>query len=508
MATHLVQKPGESTWYVRMAVPVDVRAAFGGRSKLIKTTGTSNKTEAMDRRLPILAQWKAEIAAAREGKAAIREVWRQEIVDKGVAFRHHVDATLVEAIRNPPRPHPGPFVADEAYGRLVTHETKKLEFLASLQEWEDAGATGIVERARQYLELSEKSESTMTDAVMRSSAFVQDASLQLAEKRYGLSPAELEEAQTLRQDPSTYRPVSPITTTRLAAFRAYREKAQIAAKTVDQQESKLKKLSAYLRDEGTPLNHETVSAWLESLGLSSKTQAQYLLAGSTFWAWSLKHDARWKQDFSGQENPFKGQELPKLRGKAKADAARRAFTVDQIEQVFERAQAEGHQTLCDLIQLGSMTGCRIEEIAQLRTDSLVTIEGILSFKIADSKTAAGIREVPVHPALFPLVERLSQATTDGYLIASSGGNKYGVRSDSLSKAFGRLKTSMGFGPKHVFHSVRSMVITQLLREGIPGVIVANIVGHETGIVTFDVYDEGASPKQKLGALQKLSYNFG
>lgn len=507
MATHLVQKRGESTWYVRLAIPADVRHAFGGRVKLIRTTGTSNRAEAMDRRLPILAEWKSAIVAARAGKAAIREVWRQEVVDKGVAFRQHVDATIVEAIRNPPRPHPGPFVADEAYGRLVAHETKKLEFLASLQEWEDAGATGIVERARHYLELSETSESTITDAVMRASAFVQDASLQLAEKRYGLSPAELEEAQILRQDPSTYRPVSPITTTRLAAFRAYREKAQIAAKTIDQQESKLKKLSGYLRDEGKTLTSETVGAWLESLGLSSKTKAQYLLAGSTFWAWALKNDARWKGDYAGVENPFKGQELPKIRGKAKAEAARRAFTVDQIEQVFERAQTEGQQTLCDLIQLGAMTGCRIEEICQLRTDSIVLIEGVPSFKIEDSKTAAGIREVPVHSALLPLVERLSKESADSFLIPSSGGNKYGIRSDSLSKAFGRLKTSLGFGAQHVFHSVRSMVITQLLREGIPGVVVANIAGHETGLVTFDVYNEGASPKQKLEALQKLSYNF-
>ncbi|WP_340141204.1 DUF6538 domain-containing protein [Pseudomonas poae] len=76
MATHLVQKPSESTWYVRMAVPADVRLAFGGRAKLIKTTGTSNKAEAMDKRLPILAQWKADIKAARDSKADSGDEWR------------------------------------------------------------------------------------------------------------------------------------------------------------------------------------------------------------------------------------------------------------------------------------------------------------------------------------------------------------------------------------------------------------------------------------------------
>lgn len=105
------------------------------------------------------------------------------------------------------------------------------------------------------------------------------------------------------------------------------------------------------------------------------------------------------------------------------------------------------------------------------------------------------------------VDRLISKSTDGFLLPSSAGNKYGIRSDSLSKAFGRLKTTQGFGKQHVFHSVRAMVITLLLRSGVPGPTVANIVGHETGLVTFDVYDEGASPRQKLDALSNLSFPF-
>jgi hypothetical protein len=73
MANHLFQKPNESTWYVRMTVPVEVRHAFGGLTKLVKTTGTSNKAQAMDRRLPILALWKQQIKEAKEAKVAGRE---------------------------------------------------------------------------------------------------------------------------------------------------------------------------------------------------------------------------------------------------------------------------------------------------------------------------------------------------------------------------------------------------------------------------------------------------
>lgn len=502
MATHLFQKPNESTWYVRITVPVEVRHAFGGLTKLVKTTGTSNKSEAMDRRLPILALWKQQIATAKDGKQATREVWRQELADKGAELERKVDTGLLDAIKRPPRGKGGTEV--EIMARSDQLERDKAEFLSQLQELEDAGATGLTEALRKRLETP---PSSMLDVVQHASEVSRTVSVMLAKRRYGLSPAEVEEAAIITALPTTYKPASPLTPSRLAAFRAFRERAGIALKTIDQQQSKLDKLSTYLREQGKPLNADLVGAWLESLSLSSKTKAQYLLAGSTFWLWAVKYDTRWREDYAGKDNPFRGQTLPKVRGKAKVEAARKAFTTEQIEQLYIVAKDEGNQTLCDLIALGAHTGCRIEELAQLRAESVVKVEGVLSFKIEDSKTAAGIREIPVHPAISTTVERLTADSTDGFLLPSSAGNKYGIRSDPLSKAFGRLKTAQGFGRQHVFHSVRSMVVTLLLRGGVPGPTVANIVGHETGLVTFDIYDEGASPEQKLEAITKLRFKF-
>jgi integrase len=503
MATHLVQKPGESVWYVRMAVPIEVRHAFGGRAKLIKTTGTSNKTEAMDRRLSILAMWKEQIHAAKEAKKANRDLWRHELSEKGAELARKVDTGLLNAIKRPPKGKGG--TEAEIIARAEQFERNKELLLYELKGLEDAGATGLVEAMRQRLETPPTS---MVEAIQHGAHVSQTVSVMLAERRYGLSPMEVEEAIVLAVAPDTYKPVSPITPSRLASFRSFREKAEIAAKTIDQQASKLDMLSLYLRDQGKRLNRETVGAWLESeklAKLSSKTKAQYLLAGATFWKWALKHDMRWREEYSGQDNPFKEQELPQVRGKAKAEAARKAFTPDELQQLYRAAKAADSQKLCDLIALGAYTGCRIEELAQLRVESIITIEGIASFKIADSKTAAGIREVPIHPALESSVERLASTSKDGYLLSGSTGrgNQYGIRSDSLSKAFGRLKTAHDFGKHHVFHSVRAMVVTQLSRAGVPGPTIANIVGHETGIVTFDVYDEGASPRQKLDAILKL-----
>ncbi|WP_342653402.1 hypothetical protein [Pseudomonas sp. F3-2] len=92
---------------------------------------------------------------------------------------------------------------------------------------------------------------------------------------------------------------------------------------------------------------------------------------------------------------------------------------------------------------------------------------------------------------------------DGYLIITDSMNKYGDRSGALGKEFGRLKTRLGYGRQHVFHSIRITMITQLIRASVPGTLIAELVGHETGLVTFDVYSQGASAGQKLAALGRL-----
>ncbi|MFT4456482.1 tyrosine-type recombinase/integrase [Pseudomonas sp. RTCS2] len=506
MATHLFRKRGESTWYVRLTVPVDVRKAFGGRTKLVKTTGSSNRAEAMDRRLPILAQLKADIAAAREKKLVAGDQWKvsQHQVGLTIQTKRAAAANLLftpfDLNTTPPRPQ-------KSSAALIQ------EFRQYADDFRAVGENDMADRFSDHADkFSAAVEKGMTSTVameLHNNLLAIWADTEAFGKayEYSLSDTEHQEAQAIANNPALYKPVSPITDSRLESFRDYRKKDNIADKTIDQQESKLKKLSHYLRDQGKPLNNETVTAWLETLNVVSKTKAQYLLAGSTFWQWAMKTDNYWKELHQGQDNPFKEHELPKVRGKAKVEAARKAFTREQIEGLYQVAQTQNNQTLCDLIMLGAHTGCRIEEIAQLRKESITKIEGVLSFKIEDSKTAAGIREIPVHPAIQSTVDRLIKNSTDGFLLPSSAGNQYGIRSDSLSKAFGRLKTAEGYGRQHVFHSVRAMVITLLVRASVPGPTIANIVGHETGTVTYDVYDEGASPQQKLDALSKLSFYF-
>jgi integrase len=154
-----------------------------------------------------------------------------------------------------------------------------------------------------------------------------------------------------------------------------------------------------------------------------------------------------------------------------------------------------------VVALGAFTGARIEEICSLNVKNCA--DGI--FKIVDSKTEAGIRQVPIHPALVTLVAKMVKESTDGYLVPSTAAGQYGVRSDPYSKRFGRMKAVMGFGAGHVFHSIRKTVATLLEQAEVKESIAADILGHEKKTMTFGLYSDGSSMAQKREALALVVY---
>lgn len=501
MADHLIRKPGESTWYVTLIIPADVRPAFGGRTKLTKTTGTSSRPQAMIDRLPILAHWKALIAEAREKKKLLAERWRPEIADRAIQLDKDVDDKLLQAIKNVS--NESKMTADEVRNSPAVKE-RVFHLMQIATELEHSGVTGAVDQM--INQIAQLGSTTAVDGIQRAANFTRGLMAQTASVVYGLSDVEHKEAKAIAHNPSSHTPVSPITPARLEKFRQYRLES-VEQRTVDMQESKLKQLSDYLA-QGHVLNHDTVADWLESQNYSSRTKVQYLSAFTTFWNWSVKNDSYWKATFKDSPNPFKDHALPRQSGKERKRTERKDFTPEQLEHLHTVAKSQGQDTLSDVIMLAAYTGCRIEEIGQLRTDNIINVEGVLSFDIEDSKTKAGIRQIPVHPAIKTTVERLIADSEDGYLLPSvNKKNLYGRRSDAWSKSFGKLKKSEGFSSQHVFHSIRATTITQLLRADVQGHIVASIVGHGTDVLTYDVYHKGASPMQKLEAISKLSFRF-
>lgn len=180
------------------------------------------------------------------------------------------------------------------------------------------------------------------------------------------------------------------------------------------------------------------------------------------------------------------------------------FEASEVVALLDAATEKNDNQLADLIRLGMYSGARIEEICSLKTDDCNEV----SLKITDSKTEAGIREVPVHSMLVDVIKRLKEASTDGYLISGLSFNKYNDRSNAIGKRFGRLKKSLGFPDKKVFHSIRKTLVTLLENAGISENLAADIVGHEKPRITYGLYSGGATLAVKKEAIERIAYPLG
>lgn len=176
------------------------------------------------------------------------------------------------------------------------------------------------------------------------------------------------------------------------------------------------------------------------------------------------------------------------------------YTPEEAARLLEGAKEDA--ALADLIRLAMYTGARREELCRIKIEHVHND----SFDIVAAKTAAGVRTVPIHAELEDTMARLLDQSIDGYLLTLQKPNRNGDRGDALGKRFTRLKTALGFGSRHVFHSFRGTVITMLERAGVPEGTVQDIVGHDRSTLTGSTYSGKSTLEMKRAALAELSYH--
>jgi len=75
----------------------------------------------------------------------------------------------------------------------------------------------------------------------------------------------------------------------------------------------------------------------------------------------------------------------------------------------------------------------------------------------------------------------------------------------IRNRFGTLKRRLGFGSRYVFHSIRKTVTTLLQQADVTEAVAAGILGHDIPTMTYGLYAEGASSKQKAEAIERIDY---
>jgi integrase len=419
-------------WYVRIIVPNDVRDIIG-LNVFIKKTKQTDSYKAYVVGKPLIDQFKERIRVARESGKRLEQITAEQLAEK---YR-------VERNSDP----------DKAE---LTKITDVIEFVLKAHGHSRA-----------------------------------DYARQVREAEY-----DLHTALRLLPNGSAAAIAADRITGHATPFLAYLEKwkphAGVNPRPLDQAISSIKQFDGAVSKPLERLENGDVQKWIDSLinpdgetGLNSKTVNRKLGEINNYWRWLQS-----LQIVSEDRNPFVGRRVkePASRKKAK-DELRQRFRPEDVVKFHQTAAAKGDAALTAAIKIAMFSGARIEGVAQLQAKDIgVDPDTGTRFMRMNDKSVAGDRYVPVHPEVSNLINLLIKgAGDDGYLIASNANNKYGERSQPISKRFGRLKTELGFDSRYVFHSIRKTVAHMFETAECPPGIAKDILGHAKTDMTFGIY---------------------
>jgi len=203
--------------------------------------------------------------------------------------------------------------------------------------------------------------------------------------------------------------------------------------------------------------------------------------------------------------PFINIELPKS---LKSKVSHLPYSDDEVNLIIQQIKSKNDSQLLALSEIAMYTGARISEICSLVKTDIIDVEGVQCFNIRVSKTKSGIRQVPIHPSIKSLVQKLVGESVDDFLISGiKTKGDYKRRADVVGKRFGRIvRNDCNLPKSKVFHSFRNTVATKLESAGIPENIAADIIGHDKDTMTYGLYSGGTSIKQRYEAIKKISYH--
>ncbi|MEH5750909.1 tyrosine-type recombinase/integrase [Citrobacter freundii] len=241
----------------------------------------------------------------------------------------------------------------------------------------------------------------------------------------------------------------------------------------------------FIEDHQKKAAPQTVQNWLTSLG-------------------SLYEFAKRRYDAIPDSNPFHGHNLEARR----TIESYQPFEPDQMQKLLDEAEPE----IRNIITMGLLSGCRLDELASLKKSEIQTVEGVRCFYISKSKTKAGIRHVPIHSRLSAIVDEYLSHAYGEYLFPQANriNRKDGKKGPFYSQAFTRLRRRVlpTATDRQCFHSLRGMFITSLDRAGVPEQRIGAITGHtdqKSKTEAFRTYSQGASMEELTGYVELVTY---
>jgi len=211
-------------------------------------------------------------------------------------------------------------------------------------------------------------------------------------------------------------------------------------------------------------------------------------------------------------NPFEDQRV-------KAEAVHyEPFTDQELATLFADAKFEispaKYRTATALpwaSLISAYTGCRLEEVSQLKASDIKKTEGIWHFEFChegNGKTKAATRVVPLHHALIDagLLRYRDRLPSGSPLFPGLKGRQSKLGSN-LGHMFRWWRKNLGIvRPGVNFHSFRHTVGDRLRRAGVQESDIAAVLGHEDERITSKVYGHNGPGLQRLQkVVERLSY---
>jgi integrase len=233
---------------------------------------------------------------------------------------------------------------------------------------------------------------------------------------------------------------------------------------------------------------------------SVKTKRDTLSDLSAFFRWcSGRGLYDGESPFTGLASTIRGN----TRGTKEAtEAKRREWSKEELQTLITKTDPKSDLWWMPVIALYS--GARENEIAEVRIEDVHDDH----FDIQESKTKAGVRPVPIHPVIKPLVKWLKENATDDYLIPGlQRGGKDDKRHHYYAKRFSyHLRKNLKVtAPGVVFHSLRNTFITAALDAQVPEAIISRLVGHTGHSLAARVYAGKLDLGMLAGEVAKVSY---
>ena len=178
-------------------------------------------------------------------------------------------------------------------------------------------------------------------------------------------------------------------------------------------------------------------------------------------------------------------------GKNKAIRPHKPFTRQKINKLWSNLNIEGVDTVLILIY----TGMRVGELLNLTKDNIYLRQKYL--KITKSKTKAGLRSIPIHEKILPLI--INRMNKYGkFLICDETGNPYNY--SKYRTLWNKIMQQIN--AKHSTHDCRHTCATLMDNAEVNFNAKRRILGHSDGDVTDTVYTH-KNLKQLRKAINKI-----